>query len=131
MMMILKKMGWQSLSMVVSTTYDGKQFADAVTYFALKEKWTIVKIFWIEGDENLDEISTGIRDVLQSKPDVIIGHIRQRFNDDIFRTIGKLQVVQNSSAWLIDDVTSYGDTGYKFNSIWSNNGWCQGTRNRT
>jgi len=108
MVKILQKMGWQSLCLVVSTTQDGKIFAEAMNSLALKEKWTVLSILWIDGDEDLSEISTGIQNVVQRNPDVIIGHFRQRLKDNIFWTIQKLQAFKNSSAWLLSDVTIYG-----------------------
>lgn len=107
MMAISKKMGWQTLSLVASTTYDGKKFVDAVNELSVLEKWIVRTIFWIEGDETFDEIYRGVKNVMESKPGVIIGHIRQRSNEEIFRAIGNLCGIYNNSAWLISDVTSY------------------------
>ena len=107
MMAISKKMGWQTLSLVASTTYDGKQLVDAVNELCVQEKWIVRTIFWIDGDETFDEIYRGIKNVMESKPEVIIVHIRQRSNEDIFRAIDNLCGIYNNSAWLISDVTSY------------------------
>lgn len=105
MVKIIQKLGWQSLTIVVSTTYDGKIFADAMNYLASKEKWIVSSTLWIE-DESLNEIEAVVRNVIQSKPDVVIGHIRQRSNEKLFRAILDLQAV--SSAWLLSDVSTYG-----------------------
>ena len=105
MVKIIQKIGWQSLTIVVSTTYDGKIFADAMNYLASKEKWIVLSTLWI-GDENLNEITAVVRDVIQTKPDVVIGHIRQKSNEELFRAILDLQAV--SSAWLLSDVSTYG-----------------------
>lgn len=108
MVKILQKMGWRRLAILVSTTHDGKIFSDAMNYLALKEKWIVTSTLRIAGEEGWNEISTVIQNVIQSKPDVIIGHIRQRSNDDIFWTIQNLQALKNGSVWLVSDVTTYG-----------------------
>ena len=110
MVQIMQKMGWQTLSLVVSTTYEGHVFADAIRHLALDKKWAVLSTLWIQGEENLEELSMKLENATQAKPDVIIGHIRERlnFNDNIFRTIQNLQAVENSSAWLVSDVTAYG-----------------------
>ena len=105
MVKIIEKIGWQKLTIVVSTTYDGKVFADAMNYLALKEKWIVLSTLWI-GDESLNEIAAVVRNITQSKPDVVIGHIRQRSNEKLFQAILDLQAV--SSAWLLTDVSTYG-----------------------
>lgn len=104
---IMKKMGWQSLSIVISTTYDGKRFADAMKSIASKEKWVVLSTFWIVGDEHFNQIATVVHDIIESKSDVVIAHIRQRSNDEIFRTIQLFRSVQNRSAWLFSDASLY------------------------
>lgn len=105
---IIQKMGWQTLGLVVSATYEGNVFADAVKQLAWEKKWRVCTTLWIQGDETLEELSMGLRNVTQAKSDVIIGHIRERFNDDIFWTIQNLQAIDNSSAWLVSDITTCG-----------------------
>ena len=108
MVNVIQKMGWLTLSLVVSATHEGRIFADAVKQLAWDKKWRVFITLWIEGDETVEELSTGLRNVTRAKSDVIIGHIRERSNDDIFRTIQKLQAINNSSAWLVSDVTTCG-----------------------
>ena len=108
MVNVIQKMGWQTLSLVVSATYEGHVFTDAVKQLAWGKKWRVFITLWIQGDETLEELSIGLRNVNQAKPDVIIGHVRERFNDDIFRTIQDFQAIDNSSAWLVSDVTTCG-----------------------
>ena len=108
MVKITQKMGWQTLSLIISATYEGHVFADTLKRLALEKKWLVLSTLWIRGDESLQEISTGLLNVMSTKSDVIIGHIRERSNDDIFLTIQKLQAIENGSAWLVTDVTTYG-----------------------
>lgn len=108
MVNVIQKMGWQTLSLVVSATYEGHVFTDAVKQLAWGKKWRVFITLWIQGGETLEELSIGLRNVNRAKPDVIIGHIRERFNDDIFWTIQDLQAIDNSSAWLISDITTCG-----------------------
>lgn len=108
MVKIIQKMGWQTLSLVVSATHEGHVFANAIRHLALAKKWRVLSTLWIQGHENLDETSARFQNVTQAKPDVIIGHIRERYNDNIFRSIQNLQAIDNSSAWLVSDVTAYG-----------------------
>ncbi|KAL9978811.1 hypothetical protein ACROYT_G016377 [Oculina patagonica] len=108
MIKIIQKMGWQTISLVVSATYEGHVFADAITDLAFDKKWRVLSTLWIQGHEHLDELSARLQNVTQAKPDVIIGHIRERHNDNIFRSIQNLKAIDNSSAWLVSDVTAYG-----------------------
>ena len=108
MVNVIQKMGWQTLSLVVSATYEGHVFADAVKKLAWEKKWPVFKTLWIQDDETLEELSMGLRNVTRAESDVIIGHIRERFNVDIFRIIQDLQAIDNSTAWLVSDVTTYG-----------------------
>ena len=108
MVNVIQKMGWLTLSLVVSATNEGRVFADAVKQLAWEKKWRIFTTLWIQGDETVEELSTGLRNVTRAKSDVIIGHIRERSNDDIFRTIQDLQAIDNSNAWLVSDVTTCG-----------------------
>ena len=105
---IIQKLGWQTLSLVVSATYEGHVFAKAVKQLAWEKKWRVFITLWIQGDETHEELSIGLRNVTRAKSDVIIGHIRERFNGVLFRTIQDLQTVDNSSAWLVSDVTTCG-----------------------
>ena len=108
MVNVIQKMGWLTLSLVVSVTNEGRVFADAVKQLAREKKWRVFTTLWIQGDETVEELSMGLRNVTRTKSDVIIGHIRERSNDDIFRTIQDLQSIDNSSAWLVSDVTTSG-----------------------
>ena len=110
MVNVIQKMGWQTLSLVVSATYEGQVFANAVKQLAWQRKWRVLITLWIQGDETHEELSMGLRNVTGAKSDVIIGHIREResFNDDLFRTIQDFQANGDSSAWLVSDVTTCG-----------------------
>jgi len=110
MVNVIQKMAWQTLSLVVSATYEGHVFANAVKQLAWEKKWRVFITLWIQGDETVEELSMGLRNVTRAKSDVVIGHIREleRFNDDIFRTIQDLQGFDDSSAWLVSDVTTSG-----------------------
>ena len=108
MVKIIQKMGWQTLSLVVSATYEGHVFADAIRHLALDNKWRVLSSLWIHGHESLEELSTEMQNVTRAKPDVIVGHIREKHNDNVFRTIHNLQVIDNGSAWLVSDVTAHG-----------------------
>lgn len=108
MVKIIQKMGWRTLSLVVSTTYEGHVFADAIRHLALENKWRVLSLLWIHGHESLEELSKEMQNVTRAKSDVIIGHIREKLNDNFFRTINNLQATDNGSAWLVSDVTAYG-----------------------
>lgn len=108
MVNVIQKMGWKSLSLVVSATYEGHVFADAVKQLAWQRKWRVFLTLWIQGDETDKELSMGLRNITGAKSDVIIGHIRESesFNNDVFRTIKEIQANGDSSAWLVSDVTT-------------------------
>lgn len=108
MVNVIQKMGWLNLSLVVSASKEGCVFADAVKQLAREKKWRVFTTMWIQGDETVEELSMGLRNVTRTKSDVIIGHIRERSNEDIFRTIQDLQAIDNNSAWLVSDVTTRG-----------------------
>ena len=108
MVKIIQKMGWQTLSLVVSATYEGHVFADAIRHLALDNKWRVLSSLWIHGHESLEELSTEMQNVTRAKPDVIVGHIREKHNDNLFRTVQNFQAIDKSSAWLVSDVTVYG-----------------------
>ncbi|XP_068706069.1 glutamate receptor ionotropic, NMDA 1-like isoform X2 [Montipora foliosa] len=105
---IMHKMGWQTFCLLVSTTYDGKIFADTMNYLAFKEKWIVASTVWSNEVENLTETRRDIQNVIEKKTDVVITHLRLTTNDKIFQIIQDLQSVQNSSAWLVSDVSIYG-----------------------
>ncbi|XP_068706012.1 glutamate receptor ionotropic, NMDA 1-like [Montipora foliosa] len=105
---IMHKMGWQTFCLLVSTTYDGKIFADTMNYLAFKEKWIVASTVWSNGVENLTETRRDIQNVIEKKIDVVVTHLRLTTNDKIFQIIQDLQSVQNSSAWLVSDVSIYG-----------------------
>ena len=108
MVKITEKMGWRTLSLVTSATYEGYVFADALKRLAQEKKWRVLTSLWIQEDESLQEITTGLLRVMSAKSDVIIGHVREKSNDNIFWTIQKLQAIENSSVWLVTRPTTYG-----------------------
>ncbi|XP_022790062.1 glutamate [NMDA] receptor subunit 1-like [Stylophora pistillata] len=108
MVKITEKMGWQTLSLVISATHEGLVFADALKHLAQEKKWRVLTSLWIQGVESLQELKMGLLNVMSTKSDVIIGHVREKSNDDIFWTIQKLQAIENSSAWLVTKPTTYG-----------------------
>lgn len=110
MVQMMHKMGWESLCLVVSSTYDGKIFADAMKNLASREKLILVSTVWINGVENLTETRRDLQNVIAKKADVLIMHLRLSRNDmnEIFQMISELRYLQNSSFWLVSDVTIHG-----------------------
>lgn len=110
MIEMMHKMGWQSLCLVVSSTYDGKIFADAMKNLASREKLTLVSTVWINGVENLTETRRDLRNVIAKKADVLITHLGLSTYDmnEIFQMISELRYLQNSRFWLVSDATIHG-----------------------
>ena len=110
MIEMMHKMGWQSLCLVVSSTYDGKIFADAIKNLASREKLTLVSTVWINGEENLTETRRDLRNVIADKADVLITHLGLSTYDmnEIFQMISELRYLQNSRFWLVSDATIHG-----------------------
>lgn len=107
---IVQKMGWRTLSLVVSADYEGQVLADAILEYSKKEKWNILRIVWLSSRENATELKTAIKLTMtnDSDSDAVIVHVRDSHNDDFFRLVQILGVNQSKASWLLTDITTFG-----------------------
>ena len=105
----MKKMGWRTLSFVISAEYEGKILADELIEFSRKEKWDIFHTVWISRTwENRTELESMLKQIMTNDSDVVIAHVRDSHNDELFRLVEKLGINQLQTFWLLTDITTRG-----------------------
>lgn len=105
----MKKMGWRTLSLVLSADYEGKVFADEMIEYSKKEKWGIFHTVRISRTwENRTELNSMLKKIMTNDSDVVIVHVRDSHNDELFQLVEKLGVNQLQASWLLTDITTRG-----------------------
>ena len=106
---IMKKMGWRILSLVLSADYEGTVFAGEMIKYEKKEKWGILHTVWIPRCwENGTELKSMLKEIITNESDVVIVHLRDSHNDEIFQLLEKLGVKNSRASWLLTDITTFG-----------------------
>lgn len=105
---MVQKMGWRKLSLVMSADYEGKVLADAMLEYSKKEKWNILQTVWITRSENTTVLRSTIKLTMTNESDVVIVHVRDKHNEDLFRLVQSLGVNQFKALWVLTDITTYG-----------------------
>ena len=106
---MVKKMGWRTISLVLSADYESKVFADAICEYSGKEKWDILHTVWLlKSRRNSTELKSMIKVVMTNDSDVVIVHVSDCHNDELFRLVKKLGVNQLKAPWLLTDITTSG-----------------------
>ena len=100
---VVKKMAWRTISLVLSADYEGKVFAEEMKRHSREEKWDIVHTVWILKNQGN---STDLKSMMAGDCDVIIVHVRDSPNDDLFRLVKILGVNHFKGAWLLTDITT-------------------------
>ena len=105
----MKKIGWRTLSFVLSADYEGKILADELIEYSKKEKWDIFHTVWISRTwENRTELESMLKQIMTNDSDVVIVHVRDSHNDELFQLVEKLGVNQLQASWLLTDITTRG-----------------------
>ena len=106
---VMKKMGWRILSLVLSADYEGTVFAGEMIKYKKKEKWDILNTVWVPRCwENGTELTSMLKEVLSNESDVVIVHMRDSRNDEIFQLLDMLGVKNSRPSWLLTDITTFG-----------------------
>ena len=100
---VVKKMAWRTISLVLSADHEGKVFAEEMIKFSREEKWDIVHIVWILKSQRN---STDLKSMMADDCDVVIVHVRDSPNNDLFRLVRILGVNQFKAAWLLTDIAT-------------------------
>lgn len=100
---VVKKMAWRTISLVLSADYEGKVFAEEMKRYSREEKWDIVHTVWILKSQGN---GTDLNSMMAGDCDVIIVHVRDSPNDDLFRLVKILGVNHFKGPWLLTDITT-------------------------
>ena len=106
---VMNKMGWRTLSLVLSADYEGTVLAGEIIEYSKKAKWDILHTVWVlRSWENGTELESAFNEIMTNESDVVIVHMRDSHNDDIFQLFGNLDVKKIRSSWLLTDITTFG-----------------------
>ena len=106
---VVKKMGWHTISFVLSADYEGKVFADEMYDYSREAKWDILHTIWIfKSQQNSTELRTLFKRVMTNDSDVVVVHVHDPHNDGLFRLVENLGVNQFRAVWLLTDITTLG-----------------------
>ena len=106
---VVKKMGWRTISFVLSADYEGKVFADEMFDYSREAKWDILHTIWIfKSQQNSTELRSLFKRVMTNDVDVVVVHVRDPHNDELFRLVESLGVNQFRAVWLLTDITALG-----------------------
>ena len=102
-------MGWRILCLVLSADYEGTVFAGEMIKYKKKEKWNILNTVWVPRCwENGTELTSKLKEVLSNESDVVIVHMRDSRNDEMFQLLDMLGVKTSRASWLLTDITTFG-----------------------
>ena len=74
---IIKKHGWDTISLVLSADYEGITFVENMRSYAFQEKWEILKVVWLTEHQIGNGKKTELKDVVtNTRNDVIVMHSR-------------------------------------------------------
>lgn len=104
----MQKMGWRTLSLVMSADFEGKVLADALLKSSRQLKWNILHITWLTGNKNDTELRSNIKTVMNNDSDAVIVHVRDTHNDDLFRLVQAQGVNHFKASWVLTDITALG-----------------------
>ena len=81
---IIKKHGWNTISLVLSADYEGLTFVENMRSSAFREKWEILKVVWLMEHPIGNGTKTELKDVVSNtRNDVIVMHSRLE-QDELF-----------------------------------------------
>ena len=105
---IIKKHGWDTISLVLSADYEGITFVENMRSYAFQEKWEILKVVWLTEHQIGNGKKTELKDVVtNTRNDVIVMHSRLANDGQFFEVVQELGVSNQRALWIITDITSY------------------------
>ena len=105
---VVKKMGWRTISLVLSADYESKVFEEEMIKYSREEKWDILHTVWIlKSPENRTELKDMIKQMITGNFDAVVVHVRDSYyNDDMFQLVKSEGVNHFKGAWLLTDITT-------------------------
>lgn len=104
---VVKKMGWRTISLVLSADYEGKVFEEEMIKYSREEKWDILHTVWmLKSSENRAELKDMIKQMITDDFDAVVVHVRDSYNDDMFRMAKSQGVNHFNGVWLLTDITT-------------------------
>ena len=105
---IIKKHGWETISLVLSADYEGITFVESMRSYALQEKWQILKVVWLTEDAIGNATKTELKDVVtNTRNDVIVVHSRLGQDGQLFEMVQELGLSKQKAVWIITEITSH------------------------
>ena len=105
---IIKKHGWDTISLVLSADYEGITFVENMRSYAFQEKWEILKVVWLTEHQIGNGKKTELKDVVtNTRNDVIVMHSRLANDGQFFEVVQELGVSNQRALWIITEITSY------------------------
>lgn len=105
---IIKKHGWDTISLVLSADYEGITFVENMRSYAFQEKWEILKVVWLTEHQIGNGKKTELKDVVtNTRNDVIVMHSRLANDGQFFEIVQELGVSNQRALWIITEITSY------------------------
>ena len=106
---LINKMGWRTLSLVLSADYEGTVLAGEIIEHSKKAKWDILHTVWVlRSWENGTELECAFNEIMTNESHVVIVHMCDSHNDEVFQLLGNLDVKKTRSSWLLTDITTFG-----------------------
>ena len=105
---IIKKHGWDTISLVLSADYEGITFVENMRSYAFQEKWEILKVVWLTEHQIENGKKTELKDVVtNTRNDVIVMHSRLVNDGQFFEIVQELGVSNQKAQWIITEITSH------------------------
>ena len=105
---IIKKHGWDTISLVLSADYEGITFVENMRSYAFQEKWEILKVVWLTEHQIGNGKKTELKDVVtNTRNDVIVMHSRLANDGQFLEIVQELGVSNQGALWIITEITSY------------------------
>ena len=105
---IIKKHGWEIISLVLSADYEGITFAGSMRSYAFQEKWQILKVVWLTEDPIGNGTKSELKDVVSNtRNDVIVMHSRLGQNGQLFEIAQELGISKQKAIWIVTEITSH------------------------
>ena len=105
---LIQKMGWRTLSFVLSADLEGRVLSDALLISSRELKWNILHTAWLSGNKNVTELQSYIKRVMSNLSDAVIVHVRDSYNDDLFRIVQAQGVSHLKASWVLTDIAALG-----------------------
>ena len=105
---IIKKHGWDTISLVLSANYEGITFVESMRSYAFQEKWEILKVVWLTEHQIGNGTKTELKDVVtNTRNDVVVMHSRLGNDGQFFEIVQELGVSNQRAQWIITEITSH------------------------